>query len=247
MSKGYSMVDCVNLGTLQYFEGNPIADALHLRYLELVKELDWANVNVQPNHNGCMEFDQFDTPATQYLLKRSAEGIPLVTGRVKPTTIPYMLSSVFKDLLEDDPLHLSSVVEGSRIVVNDELKGSLRRNVVNEILISYMECALYMGADKFVAFMLPKVWETTFVRIGWEPEWLGPESVIEHSGEVVRAGVLRVNNQLDRIIRKNTGLEEPLLNFGSNPNPSYAGSPNKTKHEEIIIKPTVKSLGVCVD
>lgn len=229
------MVDCVNLGTLHYFEGNPIADALHLRYIELVEKRKWANVNVQPDNNGHMEFDQFDTPATQYLIKRTEEGVPMITGRVKPTTIPYMLSTVFKELLEENPSHSPTVVEGSRIVVNGELRGNTRRKAVDEILIAYMECARHMRADAFIGFMLPAVWEATFIRIGWEPTWLGPESIIEHSGEIVRAGIMQVNDQQEQIIREKTGIENPVLNFGNNPNPTYAGPPCVTQHKETTI------------
>ncbi len=231
------MVDCVNLGTIQYFEGNPIAEALHLRFNELVKKENWANISVQPNHTGPMEFDEFDTPATQYLLKRTEQGTPMVTGRVKPTTIPYMLSSVFRSLSLQDPVQSPLVVEGSRIAVDRNFDKNARRKAVDEILVAYMECSRYMGANTFIAFMLPKVWEATFGRIGWEPEWLGPESVIDHSGEVVRAGILPVNPKIDQIIREKTGLEKPLLNFGNNPNPSYPGPPFITRQSKITITP----------
>lgn len=236
-----TMIECVNIGTADYFEGNPIAGALRLRHEELVKKEDWANIYVQPDPRGALEFDQYDTPATQYLVKRDEDGEVIATGRVKPTTIPYMLSHSFQDLCTDTPVSSPLVVEGSRIVINrDKIPRQDRRKIVNEILVAYMECSLHMGAKYYVAFMMPQVWRATFFRIGWKANWLGPENVIGHSGEVVRAGILPVNKNVDQLIRHSTGLLEPILDFGKNPNSQYGGVAKLSRYEDLSIYPVTK-------
>jgi hypothetical protein len=32
-----------------------------------------------------------------------------------------------------------------------------------------------MNIDAHVGFMLPRIWSSTFLRAGWDIEWLGPE------------------------------------------------------------------------
>jgi hypothetical protein len=60
--------------------------------------------------------------------------------------------------------------------------------------------------------MIPKIWKRSFRRIGWEPQWLGPESTLPPSGLTVRAGRVPVNRSIHKHL--NSPLGTDVLNFG---------------------------------
>lgn len=232
------MVLCVSLGTAKYFDSDPIADSMRLRGSVLIEQENWANICALPDQNGMMEYDRYDTPATYYLAKYSDQGHLIATGRLNPTTRPYMLSGPFKELCTKKPVRSVTVIEGSRIVIAPSYTNKQkRRRLSNEILMAYFECAAFMGANALLAFMLPYVWDATFNRIGWRPKWLGPELQLLHSKEILRAGSLPINERVENRIRRNTGLLDPVLDFGRNTSPCYKGAPKITHCKTITFAP----------
>jgi N-acyl-L-homoserine lactone synthetase len=206
------MIDCVSIATAHCFPGNLIAAQHRLRYQEVIAKEDWSNIYVADE----MEFDRYDNVATEYFIARNSEGDVVGVCRSYPTTIPYMLSDVFSFLCSDGLPRSPRVHEASRLVLDRSLlTKAARRPVVDELIVAYMERGLQRNIDAYVGFMLPRIWESTFLRAGWEVEWLGPETVLPGTTDVVRAAWMPVNERVNAKIREATGISEAVLNCGS--------------------------------
>lgn len=207
------MIDCVTISNNHCFAGNPLLEQHKLRYKEVIAKEKWDDIYLLDQ----MEFDQYDNLATEYYIYRDQDLRTLGVTRSYPTKIPYMLQEVFPHLFADDQLISDyQIFEASRLVLDRErLTKEQRIRVVNELLVAYMERALERGVKKYVGFMLPKIWESTFLRIGWDVEWLGPEVVLPKTNYSVRAGMMPVNEEINQRIRLKTGIHNPILNHGS--------------------------------
>ena len=206
------MIDCVNIATAHCFPGNLIAAQHRLRYQEVIAKEDWSNIYVADE----MEFDRYDNVATEYFIARNSDGDVLGVCRSYPTTIPYMLSDVFSFLCSRDLPSSHKVHEASRLVLDRSLlTKEARRPVVNELIVAYMERGLQRNIDAYVGFMLPRIWNSTFLRAGWDVEWLGPETALPGTTDVVRAAWMPVSARMNDKIRDITGLGKPVLNYGS--------------------------------
>jgi acyl-homoserine lactone synthase len=210
------MIECVTIATCHYFPGNLIAAQHRLRYQEVIQKEDWSNIYVADE----MEFDRYDNVATEYFVACNADGKVVGATRSYPTTIPYMLSEVFPFLSEDDLPSGPEYLEASRLVLDRTLLSKEgRRPVVNELIVAYMERGLQRGIEGYVGFMLPGIWNSTFLRAGWEVEWLGPPLQLPGAADIVRAALLPVNEQTNAKIRETTGIRENVLHFGSGAEP----------------------------
>ena len=78
-----------------------------------------------------------------------------------------------------------------------------------------MERGLQRNIDAYVGFMLPRIWDSTFLRAGWDVEWLGPEIALPGTTDIVRAAWMPVSERMNDKIREATGIRKPVLNCGS--------------------------------
>jgi len=206
------MIDCVSIATAHCFSGNLIAAQHRLRYREVITKEDWGNIYVADE----MEFDRYDNVATEYFIARNSQGSVLGVSRSYPTTIPYMLSDVFPFLASDQLPSSHKIHEASRLVLDRSLlTKEARRPVVNELIVAYMERGMQRNIDAYVGFMLPRIWDSTFLRAGWDVEWLGPEIALPGTTDIVRAGLMPVNKRMNDKVRATTGIRTPVLNDGS--------------------------------
>ena len=68
-----------------------------------------------------MEFDQYDTPASRYLVYHTDDGTALGLTRLTPTSLSCMLRDLWPHLVEDKSLLQSEKVwEGTRYCVDKE-------------------------------------------------------------------------------------------------------------------------------
>jgi N-acyl-L-homoserine lactone synthetase len=95
------------------------------------------------------------------------------------------------------------------------LSKDARRPIVNELIVAYMERGLQRNIDAYVGFMLPRIWDSTFLRAGWDVEWLGPEIALSGTTDIVRAAWMPVSKRINDKIREETGIRKPVLNCGS--------------------------------
>ncbi len=209
------MLDCVSISTSHFFLGNPIYEQHRLRHECIVQRQSW---NVPTIRN--MEYDQYDNPASYYLVWRDREGKARGSSRLYPTDRPYMLQEIFPNLVSKIPLPKSSQVwEGSRFCVDAALKPEMRKRIVQEIVIGYLEFGLEQGISSIVGVMYPAYWRNIFIGNGWDVEWIGDVSKSEEGHKIV-AGSLPVSEAVLKKVRERTGIRENVLNFGENV-PSY--------------------------
>jgi acyl-homoserine lactone synthase len=206
------MIDCVNIATSHRFPGNLIAAQHRLRHREVIAKEDWSNIYVADE----MEFDRYDNVATEYFVARNREGQVVGVCRSYPTTIPYMLSDAFAFLAEETLPASHKIHEASRLVLDRSLlTKEARRPVVDELIVAYMERGLQRNIDAYIGFMLPRIWQSTFLRAGWDVEWLGPEIPLPGTADIVRAALMPVNGRMNEKVRAATGIRRPILNCGS--------------------------------
>ena len=205
------MIDCVSIGNSSCFDKNLIVEQHKLRFKEVIQKERWDNVYVLDD----MEFDRYDNLATEYLVARNDAGDVVGVTRTYPTTLPYMISEAFTYLSHKDLPSSPLILEASRLVLDRSLlTKDQRKPVVDQLMVAYMERGLQRGIHAYVGFMLPKIWESTFLRSGWDVTWVGPELPLPQTGEMVRAGLMFVNEEMNAKVRKETGIHDNIVNLG---------------------------------
>lgn len=203
------MIDCVTLKSCHQFPSNPLASMARLRYRSVIERQSWD----VPTWDG-MEYDSYDNPATTYFLWRDAACEVRACARLYPTDRPYMLQQAFAHLVTNDTLPSDiRVREGSRLCVDKNLPAELRRTILRELVVAYMEFGLANGIDKIVGVMLPAYWKSVYINAGWRPVWYGEAATLPN-GDRVRAAALPVNAAMMSNIQEVTGIRDSVLNYG---------------------------------
>ncbi len=208
------MVDCVSIATSHHFTDNLVREQHVLRYAEVIVKARWRDVYTINN----LEFDRYDTLATEYFVSRDQTGRVVGVIRSNPTTIPYMIEECFPSLIDGSLLRDPHIFEASRLVVDRTTltTPAERAVVVDKLLVALMERGLQRELTEYIGFMPPKIWDRTFRRIGWEPEWLGREVRLKQYDHTVRAGRILVSQSIYEHLKNFTGLTgHTVLNFGS--------------------------------
>ncbi len=213
-------VECVTLENVHFFpqHPNPIVAQHMLRYEAMIGRQGWDVPTVMGKEYGqLMEYDQYDCPATYYLVYRNAQGKALGCSRFCPTDRPYMLQEKFSHLVENPDLLPSSerVWEGSRFVIDNNLPVEKRKEVRNELILGYLEFGLRMGIERFIGVMLPAYWRNLFQSLGWEVEFLGNPVALNNadSKQTVRAGWVDVSQDNLRKVRSITGISGSVMQY----------------------------------
>ena len=205
------MIDCVSIASSHRFSENLLAEQHKLRYREVIQKENWGDVYIVDG----MEFDRYDNLATEYFIARDKQNRVVGVTRSYPTTIPYMLSDAFTFLFSQKLPSSPQIFEASRLVLDRTLLSKPERMpVVDKLIVAYMERGLQRNIDAYVGFMLTKIWASTFQRAGWDIQWLGPELSLPKTGDVVRAGLIPVNEEMNQKVRRTTGIYADILNFG---------------------------------
>lgn len=132
------------------------------------------------------------------------------------TERPYMLQEVFPFLVTNRELPKDpNIWEGSRICVNKDLPVELRKRIIHELAVAYLEFALSKGIKSIIGVMLPAYWKSVYINAGWQPEWFGELARLD-CGDRVRAGGLPVSEAVMEKVRLTTGIYESILNYGNN-------------------------------
>ncbi len=204
------MISCITLKTAHLFRGNPIASMFQLRFRAVIERQEW-DVPTWQN----MEYDEFDNPATTYFVWRDQDDAVRGCARLYPTDRPYMLKKAFSFLVTDGtpPENDMTVWEGSRLCVDKELPAPLRKRIIHELSVAYMEYAMSNGIRKIIGVMLPVYWRSVYIASGWDPFWYGNVTELP-TGERVRAGGLPVSEEIMQKVRRTTGIAETVLRYG---------------------------------
>jgi N-acyl-L-homoserine lactone synthetase len=126
-----------------------------------------------------------------------------------------MLKKAFSFLVTDGalPENDMTIWEGSRLCVDKDLPASLRKRIIFELSVAYMEHAMANGIRKIIGVMQPVFWRTVYMASGWDPFWYGAVTPLR-DGERVRAGGLPVSEEMMLKVRRTTGIEETVLSYG---------------------------------
>lgn len=200
-------VDCMNLASAHLF-GDAIASQHRLRYRIFVERKSWD----VPSWEG-MEFDQFDTPATTYFIWRDQAREARGTARIAPTLLPYMLQTLWPEMVTNEPLPRDPRIwEGSRIGIDDSLDAPTRRRVLGELFCAYLEFGLRKDLDRFLILMPEAFLRRTVARAGWPPHFLGPVKQLGRTRVV--AASMKISTKILENVRAAMGIEAPVLRMG---------------------------------
>lgn len=192
-------IDCFNFTTAHLY-GDALASQFRLRHSVFIERVAY-NVPTWKD----MEFDQFDTPATQYFVWRDESGIARGVARMAPTTLNYMLKEVWPDKITAiDMPHSERVWEGTRFGVDRNLPATKRNAIVKELVCAYVEYAARHDIDDIIGVMPVGILRAVFARNGWKPVALGP--VWREDGIEVQAASLPVTLETLQNVRRRTKL-----------------------------------------
>ncbi|GAA4479659.1 acyl-homoserine-lactone synthase [Gluconacetobacter asukensis] len=198
------MIELLTLETAHYM-GTALMEQYKFRYRQFVVREQWD----VPNYNG-MEYDQFDTPAAVYLVWRDERGAVRGLVRLLPTTQPYMIESLWPELIPDAGApRCTAVWENTRFAVDRDLPPTVRKQVTAELIIASMEFALQQDVRSFLIVSPRAILERTLPRAGLQPEI--QKSVLLPSGHAVSSAYVNVSVDRLETVRRKVGLQQPVL------------------------------------
>ena len=89
----------------------------------------------------------------------------------------------------------------------------MRKRIMQEIIVGYLEFGLDQGVINFVGVMYPAYWRNIFISNGWDVEFLGEPHRSEEGHKIV-AGSVTVSRAALEKVRGKTGIRETVLNYG---------------------------------
>lgn len=191
-----------------------------LRHRVFVQRQGWH----VPSHNG-LEYDQFDTPAAKYILwvddYRQARGVV----RLIPTTQPYMVETLWPELVDGEKPRASTVWEATRFGCDRNVDRGLRRRIVAELICGCQEFGIANGIHKYLGVMPLDVFRRVLVAAGCPVTVLGSSMQTGRRG--IAAGYIDVSRDVLATVQRRTdvrglvlqqlpgGLSEVDCSFGS--------------------------------
>ncbi len=202
-------IECVTIATNHLFSGNPIAAQHRLHYRTIIERQSWS----VPQYER-MEYDQYDNPATTYLVWRDEAGEARGVSRLYPTDRPFMLQEHFSHMVTNESLSCGAdVLEGSRFCIDHTLESKQRERVARELILAYLEFGLDHSIARIIGLMYPIYWRNLFIKAGWQPFWLG-EATATDDGKRARAGGVIISQANLDTVRNNTGISERVIAYG---------------------------------
>lgn len=200
------MISCINFENLGNF-GNLLHAQFRLRHQEFIDRQGY-----QVRSFRGMEYDQYDTPAASYLVYHDDDGRVMGTSRLTPTDQGCMLKDLWPFLVRDQSLLDHPLVwEGTRYCIDKNASPELRRRIVHEMAVAYLEFGLQQGLKKIIGMMPTYIYRSVFEKPGIEMEYLG--DIREIGDHKIRAVAIPVEQkQLDNV-RNKTGIYYRVLNL----------------------------------
>jgi acyl homoserine lactone synthase len=138
-----------------------------------------------------MEYDQYDTPASRWVVVHDADGKVLAGNRLTPSTArcgiySYMIRDAQRGLLDTIPAHLlyedapvaDHIWESSRLFVSHDVPASIRRRVHAQLIAQLGESVRALGASHCVT-LLAATWPRWADRVGVKMKAMGPVMEID--------------------------------------------------------------------
>ncbi len=138
-----------------------------------------------------MEYDQYDTPASRWVVVHDGEGKVLAGNRLTPTTTrcgiySYMIRDAQRGLLDTIPANLlhdeapvaDHIWESSRLFVSHDVPSSIRRRVHAQLIAQLGETVRGLGASHCLT-LLAATWPRWADRVGVNMQGMGPVMEID--------------------------------------------------------------------
>jgi N-acyl-L-homoserine lactone synthetase len=200
------MISCISCENVHSF-GPAFHSQFQLRYRAFIERQDY-DVRIYKG----MEYDQYDTPASHYLVYHTPDGRALGVSRLTPTTQGCMLKDLWPEMVEDkDLLNSAQVWEGTRYCIDKDIGPDLRTRIIHEMAIAYLEFGLQAGIRKIIGMMPTYIYRSVFEKPGIDMEYLGPVTVIGRHR--IRAVAIPVDRRQLHNVRTKTGIAEAVLTF----------------------------------
>lgn len=172
-----------------------------LRHQEFIQR---QNYNVKTLHG--MEFDEYDTLASVYLVYSEDGKEALGCSRLTPTDKGCMLADHWPELVVDHSLlGASDIWEGTRFCINRHLPAMQRQTICRQISLAYLEFGLTNNISKIIGLMPTLILRSVFERSGISLDRLGPSQAIGAHAKIQAAAIPVSAHQLAQA-RGKTGL-----------------------------------------
>lgn len=138
-----------------------------------------------------MEYDQYDTPASRWVVVHDTDGKVLAGNRLTPTTTgcgiySYMIRDAQRGLLDTIPSNLlyepapvaGHIWESSRLFVSHDVPASIRRRVHAQLISQLGESVRSLGASHCLT-LLAATWPRWADRVGVKMKAMGPVMEID--------------------------------------------------------------------
>ncbi|WP_099826594.1 acyl-homoserine-lactone synthase [Oceaniglobus indicus] len=172
--------------------GELFANMLRARHELFIQHNHWD----LPEDSG-MEYDQYDTPASRWVVIHDADGQVLAGNRLTPTTTrcgiyTYMIRDAQRGLLDTIPANLlyeeapvaADVWESSRVFVSHRVSAAKRGRVHAQLYLEVAKAAQELGISAMIG-ILNANWPRWAPRIGMDISGIGP--IMEIDGERTQA------------------------------------------------------------
>lgn len=231
------MIDVVTQRNIKQFFPTPSGETLiyaqhQLRYKALLP-LGWEAPSF--DHEDQIEFDDFDTPKTIYLIKRDKPGNVQGVVRINPTNHRYMLlKQEFSAMVaaSQELPRQPDVWEGSRIAFNPDIDKADRRRSIAEMSLAKAELIKGMNIKSLVGMMPKRFWDSVFAGTGWDIKPLGQEVSFKDSEPSI-ACIYSITDEAIQTLRTQLGVRNSILNLADT-------APSTQPHS---IPSTIKTLG----
>jgi acyl homoserine lactone synthase len=157
-----------------------------------------------------MEFDEYDTLASVYLVYTEDGKTVLGASRLTPITYGCMLADHFADLVDDKSIFdAENVWEGTRFCIDSRLPAEKRLKICHHICAGYVEYGLLKGIDNIIGLMPTLILRSVFERSGICLDRLGAARQIGAHSKIQAASIAVHEDQLCRVGEK-TGISNVL-------------------------------------
>lgn len=174
------------------------------RYQVFVEHAGWP-LDCKPP----LERDQFDTERAVHLVCRAANGRIAGLLRLLPTTGPYMIESLWSDLLGPYPCPRSPQIwEVTRLGTDPALGLRERGQTVAELVAGCLEFGLDHGITQMLAVMTPDHARKVVSGMGWSYERCGPVRALGTSHVIAMR--LRLSPEALTQVRQRTRIPHRL-------------------------------------
>ena len=159
-----------------------------------------------------MEYDQYDTPATVYLIYADDdEEEALGISRFMPTEQGCMLADLWPDLVKDKSvLGAKNIWESTRFAIKRDLPPQVRRKICYELCSAHIEFGLENEIEMIIGLMPTLILRSVYERSGVTLKRLGDEYEIGKHSRVQAAGIPINFEQVVSVWNK-TGVSNTLL------------------------------------